>query len=226
MAGDFDGSTGYYETSSAVLTALPITFSAWHWVPNSLTADSILISQTDASAGNKSCSIRNRNVAGGSFAEYFMRNTAFDSAQTANTWDADRWNHVCGFSSNATTHVCVLNGDWANRGTASTSGALDGTFDRTSIGRASDLTPSDYTDGLIGECAIWNVALSQSEIEALAGGIPALQIRPASLQFYLPVFGAASTYKDWIGGLTMTKAGTVNASDEQPPIIRDALVAG
>jgi len=48
-----------------------------------------------------------------------------------------------------------------------------------------------YADATIAEVGIWNVALTQSEITALAEGISPRLIRPASLVFYAPLIGNA-----------------------------------
>lgn len=61
-----------------------------------------------------------------------------------------------------------------------------------------------FADGRVAEAAIWNVALTASEVAALAKGVSPLQIRPASLQAYWPLIGRQSPEPDWVGGFNLT----------------------
>jgi hypothetical protein len=63
--------------------------------------------------------------------------------------------------------------------------------------------------GLIAEVGIWNVALTDDEVLALAKGFTPDQIRPQSLIAYLPL---VRTNQD-IKGNAWTTAGTLTAAD-------------
>jgi len=66
-----------------------------------------------------------------------------------------------------------------------------------------------YYDGRIAECGIWNVSLSISEIVALARGVRPNRLRPASLQFYAPLWGLHSPEVDLS---TFRRSGTVTGA--------------
>lgn len=59
----------------------------------------------------------------------------------------------------------------------------------------------EFVNGSIAEFAIWNAALSDSEIVALSRGFTPDQIRPQSIQFYAPL---VRSFVDMRGGLTIT----------------------
>ena len=70
----------------------------------------------------------------------------------------------------------------------------------------------------VAECALWNVALTAAEIDALAAGFSPLFIRPGSLVGYWPLGGAYSDYIDPIGSNTLSATGDPAAADH-PRII-------
>lgn len=130
------------------------------------------------------------------------------NAISSNTTTTGAWAHVVGCEESSSSRFAVLNGDWANRGTNGTSVSAF-TQDRTRIGSALGILafPGD-----IAEVGIWDVALTQGEIEALSKGFSPLLIRPGSLVAYWPIIGRASPEIDPVGGYAMTVNGTASAS--------------
>ena len=71
--------------------------------------------------------------------------------------------------------------------------------------------------GRIAEAAIWNVALTDSEVQALASGVSPLRVRPESLQAYWPLFAVTGNAIDYSGkGNDLTDNGTVGVADHAP----------
>ena len=66
----------------------------------------------------------------------------------------------------------------------------------------SGATKQNYCDGSLAEAAIWNAALSDAEVAALATGVSPLLVRPGSLVFYAPL---ARDLLDRVGGLQLLK---------------------
>jgi|SRR5215831_10134457 len=54
-------------------------------------------------------------------------------------------------------------------------------------------------DGRIAEAAVWNVALSNAEIAALAAGVSPAYFRRSNLVFYVPIYGAGAPEADLSG---------------------------
>ena len=60
---------------------------------------------------------------------------------------------------------------------------------------------NEFVNGAIADFAVWNAALTDAEITALARGFTADQVRPQSLQFYAPL---VRNLVDLRGGRTIT----------------------
>lgn len=75
--------------------------------------------------------------------------------------------------------------------------------------------------GLIAFPAIWNVALDDREVAALAAGIPPWMIRPASLVACWPMPGDSDGNEKnwWPGSYELTENGTVGVGSSNPPIV-------
>lgn len=112
------------------------------------------------------------------------------------------WYHLAGVKSGTTIRVYkngVEVGSDATLGSSSLRGA-----GVSYVGYLSG--SSGPFDGIITEVAIWNVALTDSEIASLASGVKGipLQIRPSNLTVYLPL----DSYSDgtaFVGGAGMYK---------------------
>ena len=114
-----------------------------------------------------------------------------------------QWSFVAGGSdsSNAFTYC---NGTIETNFAALVSGtATDQVFQ---IG-ARDLTPAGFMDGRIAEVGVWNVKLTQAELDSLNSGLSFLFVRPSALQHYMRLFNTG-TISDIVGGLV----GTANNS--------------
>ena len=87
-------------------------------------------------------------------------------------------------------------------------GALD--TNRTAVGCLLRSGVALHFSGQVAEAAIWNVALTDAEVDALAHGFTPDQIRPQSLVFYTPL---VRNIQDLKGGLTITNNNTATVSD-------------
>ncbi len=104
-------------------------------------------------------------------------------------------------------------------------GAVDGTA-TAAIGQENCNTGSQWASegwfglrlaGSIAEAAIWDVALSDGEVTALAKGVLPSRIRRASLGGYWPFHGIQSPEPDFSGsGNSATLTGTAKAN--HPPV--------
>ncbi len=123
------------------------------------------------------------------------------TASSTNTYTNDAWSHACGIETDTTTRRSILNGDWANSGTNATSKNPGGN-DRMSIAAwYDDTTTSNFLGADLAELAIWNAALTQPDVEALAEGLSPLKVVPGSLIFYAPLVRGL---QDHIGAATAT----------------------
>lgn len=110
---------------------------------------------------------------------------------------------------------------------ASVTTAWNGTiFDATSIpwGIGRDrFGLSDYFLGDISHVALWNVALSGAEFNALAQGCSPLKIGGSNLKAYWPCNEPGGNRRDWVAGNNMVQTGTVGAGPEIPLVRRPVI---
>jgi hypothetical protein len=90
--------------------------------------------------------------------------------------------------------LCTLFHD----GILDSSGGTTGTKAIPAVNSSSYIgrTPAGYGDatftGRIAEVAVWNIAMSDAEVQALTLGAHPLRFRPTNLIFYFPLWGVAS----------------------------------
>jgi hypothetical protein len=134
-----------------------------------------------------------------------------DGASTTVAASANTWAHAAYSHSGTQLAVYIDGGDKTTGGQSVTPSGIN----RTTIGRTGDLTPTQYFDGRIGECGIWNVVLTDEEIAALARGKPPARVRPSGLVGYWNV-GHGSAEPDRSGfGINLTVNGT-SIADHAP----------
>lgn len=131
-----------------------------------------------------------------------------NAAVSAGTLPTDSsWSHVVGTKSSSSNRVVWLNG--VSKGTNSTDVSSVGSRTNVTIGYSPNWDPTPHQIGALGECAVWNVVLSDGEISALASGVSALRVRPASLIFYAPMESPSTNSDVNVIGKIVTHSGGV-----------------
>jgi hypothetical protein len=207
MSWDFDGTNDYMEATSAVLTAGPLTFSAWINVDTTGVSHRILSISSTTGNDRWSLLVGTTNVitmqVGGS--------GTFATVSTTNTVTAGTWHHVAGSWNTTANQPQQVWIDGVKSGpTASNRTPVAGNLNRTLLGStyvSSALT--QYLNGRIAEAAIWDVVLSDAEVSSLAKGFRSDLIRPASLKLYLPLIREV---QDVRAGLSFTNNATAAAA--------------
>jgi len=210
------------ELDSAPVTAYPFTFACWVR-PDRNTAQETLIYIGDKDVDNfHSWQLRiNGDVAGDPFRFRTVAGGGSNSASTTTGFSIDTWHHACGVATSGTLRAVFIDG--GSKGTITTSATPAGS-DRISVGREGDSIPANYFDGRIAEVTIWNVALSDAEVAALASRVSQIRVRPQSIVFYAPLFGVGSPEPDYTSGvrhLTVTGAVLANHAPVAMPWFRD-----
>lgn len=132
------------------------------------------------------------------------------------TLSVGTWAHLAGTFNGLTNRQVYVNGaagaaDTANAGVlASIDTVTIGGLQLGSLGRVS------FAGGDIAECAIWNVALAQSEITMLALGVSPRLVRPSALVFYSPLRFGTSPEQDLKAALAITFAAGGAAPTRAP----------
>jgi len=212
MARYFDGTGDYLYRNAAVKAAAPLTVACQYYNTN-VAASVNIIGIGDNSAW--SYFVLWYNTAGDTinWAASSANNPA--SATTTTNISANTWHHICGVEASSTSRAVYLDG--GNKGTNATS-RTPGGLDVTAIGGL--ILPNTYVmPGRLAEVAVWNVALSDSEVAQLALGLCPLLMRPGDLLAYWPLGGIYGRHiNDLVGGYHLTSVGDVAWADHPTKI--------
>jgi len=176
------GSSQYLEVASALLTGPPLTFAAWA-LPNSSNANAILSIANNGSTQNYLAIY----CAGGNLTA--RANDGGAATGATKSFSNSVWSHFAGTFASSTSRTAYVNGV---AGSAESTSSTPGSLNRTAIGRITASTPTLFFDGNIAEAAIWNIALSQADLTALAAAVSPLLVRPDALVAYWPLLGLYS----------------------------------
>ena len=188
--------------SQSVITALPLTISAWGNV--AYTGQSRRVARVfDTGQVNDWIEIGINNIS-----PYVAVLVARDSATGAHTVSTSggvttgNWYHFCGTVVSASERYIYLNGTDKGGGAGLTTKTP--TLNAFSIGG-----PANWGwDGPIAEYAVWNVVLTDAEVLILSKGYPPLFVRPESLVCYVPLINDDDD--DLIGGLSFSATGSIS----------------
>jgi concanavalin A-like lectin/glucanase superfamily protein len=176
-------STQYLTQAGAILTAAPLSFACW-FKPTALSVgqDQVLISiSNQATASNW---FRLGLASNNSFAAFAGTAQAGSEALAIGTVasTAGAWQHYAAVFTSASSRTAYRNGTASTVNTSTETPALTHT-PVTALGCyfVHTSTAAVLANGTIAFGAIWNVALSASDVLALANGAHPLTIRPAAL---------------------------------------------
>ncbi len=213
MARTFNGSTDQIDGGNGVVEGATESNSCWIKASALSNAYMGIYCRTNGIASFHSILLKST----GKFATYVDTNAG--SAQLdpgTNAISTGAWHHFAwtyGSSGGLKTFL-----DGASDGTSNIGTALLTNYGTTNTGIGYD--PANVGRGFpgsIADVALWNVALSASEITALARGVRPLMIRPANIIHYMPLDGLSSPEPDFSGKKNNgTLTGTTFGSG--PPI--------
>ena len=169
-------SQAIHNSSSAPVTAFPLTIAAWVKC-TTFTGQAVCLGNgvalamiTLTAAGQ--CQAFSRD-------NTFTQQVATTATTAANTGD---WHHIAGVFASASSRIAYLNGVAS---TENTSSILAATYDRIAIGSRFVGSRDSFFNGDIAEVGVWNGALTAGEIAGQAKGFRCRMIRPQSLRFDL-----------------------------------------
>ncbi len=195
------GSNVHIETSSAPVTAAPLSVAAWFKIDD-LTHVGAILGIGDASTGNNLWGLDAAGTVAGDPLRFFSFDTSFSSADSTIAYTADVWHHACGVELSASSRAVYLDG--GSKGTNTDTRSPDDA-DEVQIGQYARSTGDGDLLGDVAEAAIWNVALTDAEALILSKGYSPLFVRPESLVFYMPLI---RDIYDVIGAIGFTDVST------------------
>jgi len=197
-------SNEYLINSSAVVSAEPLTMACWFYSVSATDAQT-LMSINEEAINRGWVLFAQGAVAGDPVRLFAWGDTSSQGIDTSSGYSVNTWHHACG--------VCTANDDrkvYIDGGNSSTGNTNIGDFtaENTTIGARYTNGPSVLLpmDGRVAEAAIWNVAMSDDEVAALAAGASPLTIRTQNLVAYWPLWRDED--QDYVGGYNMTAINT------------------
>ncbi|QDP48630.1 MAG: putative concanavalin A-like lectin/glucanases superfamily protein [Prokaryotic dsDNA virus sp.] len=200
-SSDADGSD-YYEKSSPSITDYPITMACWV-KPDSISDWDGLIAIGKSGVANHFIGLSLKTDA---TVRALSRAAGGAKDSGVGSYTAGNWHHAAGVWASDSSRIAYLDG---TAGTEETTARQPSGINRLVIGEWAG-NQGRPLDGFIAEVAIWNVALTASEIAILADGFTANQVRPHSLISYYPM---VRDYIDVMGNNLVTPNNTVVYGD-------------
>jgi len=205
---------------SGVITAAPFTISAWAR-KDLATGRGIVVFIGDASTADDRIHLQMEPDNGA--VRFLIRNTANISANSSSNWVTGQWHHLCAVERAVDDHSVFIDGGSEGNNAVSQT-PVAGNIDRTTIGRRDNIESSNAFDGDIAHVAIWDVDLTDAEIQSLAEGVSPLKIRRDNLIAYWPLNGQTPEISIIDAGLDLSEVNGPIALNEEPPI-PNAMVA-
>ena len=206
-----DGASEYCYRDGAPATAAPLTMACWFY------SDDITILQIPMYLGDKD----QDNVhffelqLAGNVAGDPVRASASDAgnstAASSAGYSANTWHHACAVFAAADSRSAYIDG--GNKGSNAVARTPAG-IDRVAIGARADSAPGSYMSGRVAEPAIWNVALTDTEVASLAAGYSPLFIRPQNLVAYWSLIRDED--QDRVGGYDLTAVNAPSIASHVP----------
>ena len=190
-----DVGSEYAEVDNSPISGFPWTMACW-FRSDDLTIDQVLMWLGDKDVADQYVFLGAAGTFAGDTVIALTDAGGISSAETSTGYSADTWHLATGVWVSSTDRRAYIDG--GSKGTNTTSRVLSNASDRVSIGRAGDSTPGNYMSGRIAEAAIWDVALTDTEIARLLRQ-PFRYVRPANLVAYWPLWGLHSPEIDLSG---------------------------
>lgn len=200
MAYEFNGTSDYIEATSAVVTAVPLTMACWVNPDNTTANHTPLAVSADTGLERWILQLAG-GISGDPIRAFTQGGGSTSSASSASGFTANTWQHAAARFSANNNRRAYLNGVG---GTVGTTSITPTGVNRTNIGcNWGSGARAGFHDGEIAEVGIWNVALDDAEIAALATGVRCSLVRPQSLVFYVPIVREAIDHK----GVSLSVSG-------------------
>ena len=184
--------------TSTPVSNYPLTMACWLNCDD-ISYDQIVFTVGDKDVSNHYHALMVNEVSGITYLQSrVIDGGAPANANTTASISANTWHHGCIVHASLTDRAVLLDG--GSKGTDTTS-RTPANLDAVRIaGRIDDGSLQPYS-GAIAHAAIWNAALSDSEVALLASGVSPLLVRRDALVAYWPLLGDD---RDVIGQYHMT----------------------
>jgi hypothetical protein len=230
MSRSVTGGSGLY-TASVPVSSNTFTVAGWFYC-TSVPSDNRAIWSFGDDTDSNYQALLIRGSQSGALRQYDQVYAGFGGDPTGNVMIANAWQHFAVVGSGNSSRRVVLNGDWANSSAGTDTFTWYAEQFYLGVAGANEQAQDFFLTGLLAHVAVWNSALSQAQVEGLAGpftsgsqsgsGDNPLAVQTANLVAYWPLVGTASPEPDDQGSydLTLLSSPTQGASDptvDAPP---------
>ena len=207
MGVTFDGSTDYYNLASPSITVPEFTMACWFNGSDVTTESRLMAIGNSASTSHEhSLWVASSKIA------VMSRAGSSANAIHGTTLSTGTWYHGCGVWTAIDNRDIFLNGGTPVNNTTSKEPTGVNVL---RVGREGRSTSTKMWTGDICYPAMWDVALLQDEVDALASGAHPTMIRPDRLVYFLPL--ETVSIFDPLGNV-WTENGTPVESGDCPPV--------
>jgi len=221
MAIKFNGSTGYLEMGSKVVSAFP--FSMFCWVSFDSVPGDILYFQQQQSNADRRAGMYQDGNASSKYASFRNPGGGQIATSTHGTVGATLQPSLVVFASTTSRTVYFASGD---AGGSNTGSVTDDTtsHDRVTIGAAhyNSGAASNFLNGSVAEAHFFNTALTSGDFTTLCGDYTPESMSGWVDGWTLKDYQAGGSYVSIGGTHTLTANGSVVASGQPHPITRTA----
>ena len=191
--------------TSSPVSAVPLTVACWH-KPTAINVQrNVLAISLSSSLKFYQLQQRASAICADQYDGTLLGSSTFSSGYSSGSWQ-----HIAGVFTSNSSRTVYLGGVAATTNTT-TIGTV--TPDRLVLGARNNAgTIDSFFDGDVAEAAVWNIALTASDIAALALAVSPLLVRPDALVFYAPVMGVYSPEIDLMGHRDLTVTGATQAT--------------
>lgn len=216
MAYNFSGSGQNLFSTSTPVTATPLTLACWMNKTAATTTGILTAIFWDGAGSWYAFYLAAGSAANGQKVGINLaNNNSFGAgANATTTYTTGTWHHACGVFTSSTSRTVYMDG---GNSATDTSSVTPTNLNSVNIGAARRQTVTDnYFDGSIAEVGIWDAALTQAEVGALADGMSPQLVRPQNLKVYVPLVRSTQDLK----GLSFTTVGSPTVSAQTRVYLR------
>lgn len=223
MSRSFDGATTSLDnTTASPATAAPLSISVW-FKPAAISTTQTLVGLNTTGGGNHQFELvmDSTNVI-----QAQARDTGASQAATTGSVNNGVWNFAGAVFTDVTHRFAYLNGEYAGGvGTTRTPSGVNEI--RVGKSRSGGAAFNQFANGLIAYVVVWDVALSQANLDSLyngGAGVDPTTIQGANIVAIYDLTGNESPEVDDDGALDLTVTAATFSSDNPFTLGASAMV--
>lgn len=212
MAYYFNGTTSKLVLSGAVVTAVPLTLACF-FKPAAIGSFMRMVEPGEVTGSNAFLLA----LSATGTVQGFTTASTSNNASTTEVAFLNAWQSAAMVTQAVNSRYAAYNGRLSAINSTTRTPAGINLF---SIGVSSSGV-TQFWSGLLAEVAVWQAALTPTELLSFNNGVPATRIRPESLLLYMPLSASMGTKDLGPQGYVLTNTACVPVADH-PSIMRDA----